>query len=89
MENHKLAQVQIALQRLDQALVRLERAAVQAGTKAEGAAAQAAAAVTEQKNLEAKLDGLTRTHATLKETSSRVAGRLDAAINRLSAALQD
>lgn len=89
MENHKLAQVQTALQRLDQALVRLERAAGEAGTKAEGSAAQLNAATAAQKNLETKLDGLTRAHATLKDTSTRVAGRLDAAINRLATALQD
>ena len=78
MENHKLVQVQSALQRLDQALGRLESAV--------GTAATAAA---ERKSLEAKFDGLTRAHASLKETSGHVAGRLDAAINRLSAALQD
>lgn len=85
IENYNLLQVETALQRLDQAMARLESAAV----KAEGSAARATEVAQDHKNLEEKLGGLTRAHATLKETSGRVATQLDAAIYRLSAALQD
>ena len=81
IENYKLTQVQDALQRLDQALVRLESVAAVVETGKPDAGASAA--------LEEKLSQLNRAHGTLAETAGRVAARLDAAIGRLSASIQD
>jgi len=77
IENYKLVQVQGALQRLDRALIRLESVAAKAG----GAA--------ETKALQEKLSQLSRAHGTLQETAGRVATRLDTAIERLAASIQD
>lgn len=81
IENSKLPHVQDALQRLDSALARLESAAAKADAGKPDAAAAAA--------MEKKLDQLTHAHGALKETAGRVATRLDAAIGRLSASIQD
>jgi hypothetical protein len=78
IENYKLVHVQDALQQLDRALMRLESATARAGASKSDAAA-----------LAQKLDQLTRAHSTLKESAARVASRLDAAIGRLSAAIED
>ncbi len=89
IENYKLLRVQESLQRLDLALSSLESVAdkvdaqVKAATGTVGTAAAEAAAIQE------KLDRLTQDHGTLKETANRVATRLDQAIGRLSATLQD
>jgi hypothetical protein len=77
IENYKLPHVQDALQRLDRALARLESVAAKAGTGKPDAA------------FEKKLDQLTQAHGALKETAGRVAARLDAAIGRLSASIED
>lgn len=77
IENYKLVQVHGALQRLDKALTRLESAAAKTG----GAG--------ETKALTEKLDALSRAHGTLQETAGRVATRLDTAIERLAASIQD
>jgi hypothetical protein len=77
IENSKLVQVHTALERLDRALTRLESAAAVAPVAGEA------------KVLGQKLDHLTQAHATLKETAGRVATRLDAAIGRLSDAIEE
>jgi hypothetical protein len=72
--NYKLLRVHEALARLGGAVTRLE------------AAADAAAPAGEVK---AEFESLTRDHAALKETAGKVATRLDAAIARLAAAVDD
>jgi len=81
IENSKLVHVQDALGRLDRALARLESAAVNAGDPKASAAESAA--------LKSKLENLTRAHGTLQDAAERVATRLDTAIGRLSASIQD
>jgi len=89
IENYKLERVQESLQRLDSALVRLESAADAAQARGDTAAGAAGSAVAEATALQEKFDRLTRDHGTLKETANRVASRLDQAIGRLSATLED
>ena len=81
IENYKLVQVQTALQRLDDALIKLESAAAKAPASRESSRNEAAAVQ--------KLEALTLAHGALKDTAGRVATKLDAAIGRLSASLQD
>jgi biopolymer transport protein ExbB/TolQ len=85
IENYKLARVQESLQRLDQALSRLESAAVIVNDKVTTSAGAAASTAA----FEEKFNRLNREHATLRETAGQVAAKLDAAIGRLSSALQD
>lgn len=89
IENYKLLQVQDSLQRLDNALSRLESAADAAQARGNAAPGMADAAAAQAAALQEKLDRLTRDHGALKETASRVATRLDQAIGRLSATLED
>ena len=74
--NYKLSKVREALGRLDGAVGRLE-AATQ-GLSGGGEASQ---------KLQAELETLTQDHAALKRTAGDVAERLDAAIERLGAAV--
>ena len=74
--NYKLSKVREALGRLDGAVGRLE------------AAAQAAAGINALPGkLKEELETLSEDHAALKKTAGHVAERLDAAIERLSAAV--
>ena len=79
--NYKLVHVQTALQRLDQALTKLESAAAQVPVAKESSAHDA--------TLAQKLEALTRAHGALKDSAGKIATKLDAAIGRLSASLQD
>ena len=81
IENSKLPPVQSALQRLDQAVARLESAAAKVEPAALSSASSKAATDT--------LERLSREHGALKATAGRVASRLDEAIGRLNASLQD
>ncbi|MHB1205594.1 MAG: hypothetical protein ACYCZX_08520 [Rhodospirillaceae bacterium] len=72
--NYKLLRIGEALARLDGAVGRLEAAAD---------------AVPHAGEVKAELESLTRDHAALKETADRVATRLDVAIARLAAAVDD
>lgn len=74
--NYKLSKVREALGRLDGAVGRLE-AATQ-GLKGGG---------DSSRKLQAELETLTQDHAALKKTAGQVAERLDAAIQRLGAAV--
>ncbi len=76
-----LEQVQTALKQLDEAVSRLETAAAQVQAQLPLAGN---AEVFEQ-----KLADLSKQNSELKESAGRVAGRLDAAIGRLAAALKD
>jgi hypothetical protein len=92
-DKNRLVLVEESLQRLDRALGRLESAATVAQERALAAAETLNTKVSEAAAtalvLEEKFGNLSRAHADLKATSGRVAGRLDAAIGRLSAALQE
>ena len=77
IENYKLPLVQAALQRLDGALTRLETAVANAGTG------------KPDPEIEKKFKQLSEAHGTLKLTAGRVAQRLDAAIGRLSASIEE
>jgi len=89
IENYKLLQVQDSLQRLDNALSRLESAADAALARDKSAAGTADMAAAEAVALQEKLDRMARDHGALKETANRVATRLDEAIGRLAATLED
>ena len=79
--NYKLVHVHEAVQRLDRAMTRLERAAAQVQPTAPLEHAKA--------ELQQELARLQRDHATLKDTAGQVALRLDTAISRLSASLEN
>ncbi len=81
IKNYKLSQVGSALERLSQAVARLETVAGKTQASAPTGADSAA--------LQEKLDRLTQDHVTLKDTAGRVAQRLDAAIGQISASLKD
>lgn len=92
-DKNRLVLVEESLQRLDQALTRLESVAQVAQERAaevsENLNLQVTKAATTALLLEEKLGTLSRAHTDLKATSGRVAGRLDAVIGRLATALQE
>ena len=74
--NYKLTKVREALGRLDGAVGRLEAATQGLGGSGESS-----------QKLQAELETLSQDHAALKRTAGQVAERLDAAIERLGAAV--